>query len=108
MEHRKPTSIGRETAIELANTKWWENVTAREAVEFQFATQELCMPFEEFHRLTEKVLGRPVYTHEFGLNWGGLVKELAGEKQPPTLAEIIDLIPAEKRVIIVADTSKNA
>lgn len=68
-------SIGREKAIALAESNWWELCSTREAVEFQLFTEELCMPFRKFHELIEAVLGRPVYTHEFGLNYGGLVAE---------------------------------
>lgn len=53
-----------------------------------------------FHEAVEKALGRPVWTHEFGLNWDGLKKELMGEAPAPTMQEIIDLIPEEKRIIV--------
>ncbi len=37
---------------------------------------------------------------ELGLNWEGIAMELHGEKDAPTMEEIINLIPAEKRVIL--------
>ncbi len=58
------------------------------------------MPFDVFHEAIEKVLHRPVYTHEFGLNYVGIVLEYLGEKQPPTFEEIINMIPEEKRIIV--------
>jgi hypothetical protein len=58
------------------------------------------VPFEVFHEAIEKALGRPVWTHEFGLNMEGLKKEFLGETPPPTMEEIMNLIPEEKRVII--------
>ena len=61
---------------------------------------KLCMPFSRFHEAIEKVLDRPVYTHEFGLNYDGIVKEFLGEKEKPTLKEIINLIPKEKLIIL--------
>lgn len=46
-------------------TKWWETATPDEIVRFQLYEPRLCMPFAAFHAAVEKVLGRPVWTHEF-------------------------------------------
>ena len=75
-------------------------MTSRQIAEFQMEQERLCMPFDVFHKAITEVLGRPVYTHEFGLNRDGLLKELRGEKEPPTLEEIINLIPEDKRILI--------
>lgn len=93
-------SIGRDKAIALSETHWWELCTPREIAEFQLFTTELCCPFAVFHEAMETSLGRPVWTHEFGMSFDGLVKEFLGEQGPPTMQQIIDLIPAEKRVVI--------
>ena len=61
------------------------------------------MPFDVFHKAVEETLGRPVFTHEFGLNLDGLCKELAGEQKAPTLQQIVELIPEEKRLLIALD-----
>lgn len=58
------------------------------------------VPFPMIHGRLEELIGRPVWTHEFGLNWEGLMKESRWEERPATMAEIIDLIPEEKRIII--------
>ena len=55
-----------------------------------------------FHEAVEKALGRPVYTHEFGTNWEGLRAELAGEKEAPTLEEILGQLSGNKIVAVVA------
>ena len=52
-------------AISKAETKWWENSTPVEIVEFQLFEAKLCMPFDEFQASVEKVLKRRVFTHEF-------------------------------------------
>ena len=92
-------SIGREKAIELAETHWWELCSNREIVETQLFIVELCCPFGVLHEAVEKVLNRPVYTHEFG-SAGNLKAEFLGEKEPPTLEEIVELLPKEKRIIL--------
>jgi hypothetical protein len=66
--------------------------------------ERLVMPFAEFHKGIEELLGRSVWTHEFAFisKPGGLKEELAGKCKPPTLTEIMELIPAEKRIVVVA------
>lgn len=95
-------SIGREKAIELAETKWWEGKSAREIARHQLFTAELCCPFGVFHKAVEESLGRPVFTHEFGANWEGLCREFLGEGDPPTLQEIIGML-GDKTVVVVVD-----
>lgn len=90
-----------EEALALGASKFWEPMTYRERAEFQMFTTRLCMPFDVFHEAVEKTLGRPVFTHEFGLNAKGIRAELRGEKAAPTFEEIVELIPAEKRLLVV-------
>lgn len=94
----------REEALALIDTKWWESRNSREIALFQFNEPRLCMPFALFHAAVEKTLGRPVWTHEFAMNYDGLKRELNGEQPAPSFAEILDLIPAEKRVVVVVDS----
>lgn len=91
-----------EQAIALAKSKFWEPMTFRERAEFQMFEDRLCMPFEVFHEAIEKTLGRPVFTHEFGLNREGLEQELLGHRPRPSFEDIVNLIPADKRVLVVA------
>jgi hypothetical protein len=93
-------SIGKEKAIQLYNSNWWEGLSYREIAEFQLFTTELCCPFDVFHEAVEKSLGRPVFTHEFGLNYQGICKEFLGEKESPTMDEILNLIPQENLIVI--------
>jgi hypothetical protein len=89
-----------EEAKALYKTEFWKSLSNEEIATFQLFEDKLCMPFSVFHAAIEKVLGRPVYTHEFGLNHKGLEMELLGEKSPPTIEEIINLIPEDKRILI--------
>jgi len=74
-------SIGKDKAIELAATNWWKFCSHREIAEFQLFTKELACPFAVFHEAVEKSLGRPVWTHEFGMNYEGICKEFLCEKE---------------------------
>jgi hypothetical protein len=95
-------SIGREAAIVLYDSGWWKDRPAREVAEFQMHHAELCMPFDEFQHAMQQTLGRPVWTHEFGLDLDGLLAELMGERSAPSFADIFALIPADKLVVVAA------
>lgn len=56
--------------------------------------------FAMIHARIESLVGRPVWTHEMGLNWSGLLQECRWKGRPATMDEIIDLVPAEKRIVI--------
>lgn len=93
-------SIGKENAIALAGSGWWIGKTPKEIAMFQLFTNELAMPLGEFHKAIEQALDRPVWTHELALNFNGIAAELLGGKSAPTMREIIDLIPEDKRILI--------
>jgi hypothetical protein len=89
------------------DSKAWEKMTFRERACFQINQKLLCMPFREFHEAVEKTIGRPVYTHEFGLNMEGLKRELDGTGSAPTLADIIAMLPTEKTIVVVEQGEDN-
>ncbi len=76
-------------------------MTKKEKVLDQLKEEVLKVPFSQFHADLEEVLGRPVWTHEIGLNYQGIIDELEGRVEAPTLSEIVSLIPADKRVVVV-------
>ena len=95
--------LTKEGAIKLFESKFWEPMSHRDRAMFQIFETRLCMPWDVFHEAVEKSLGRPVFTHEFGMNLEGLRAELLGKKAAPTFEEIVNLIPAEKRILVVVD-----
>jgi hypothetical protein len=93
-------NLTREQAVALAKSNWWKDSTSDEIVKFQLFTDRLCMDWGDFHGAVEKVLGRPVWTHEFAFA-GLLQKEYLGTKERPTWEEIIGLIPEDKQILVV-------
>ena len=93
-------SIGRKRAIALHNSGWWIGRSAREIAKFQLFTRELCLPFDLFRQALEECLGRAVWTHELGFDTDGVIHEFLGERDAPTLDEILALIPDEKRQLV--------
>lgn len=93
------SEITREKAIALAESEFWKDMTHRQRAVFQLNTELLCMPFDVFHEAIEKALGRPVWTHEL-VNKEQLCAELYGDAPPPSLEDIMSMIPADKRIIV--------
>ncbi len=91
--------LTQEQALRLIETRFWEDMSPQQIAEFQLATDRLCMPWAVFQEAVEEALGRPVWTHEFGMNRDGLIRELHGEQPAPSFAEILELIPEEKRIV---------
>ncbi len=94
--------ITKEQAIELHDSGMWKTWTDEEIVKFQLYQDCLAVPFDKFHGAIEKILERPVFTHEFAFS-DNLIAEFEGRKGKPSFQEIIDLIPAEKRFIFKVD-----
>ncbi len=92
--------LTKEQAILFSKSEIWADWSNEEIVKLQLFQDRMCMPFSRFHEAIEKVLDRPVWTHEFGLNYDGIVKEFLGEKEKPTFEEIINLIPKEKLILL--------
>ena len=86
-------------AIRLVETEWWIDCPQRERVKLQLFEDRLIMPFALFHKDVEEVLGRSVWTHEFA-DIESLRKEFLKERPAPSMQNILNLIPAEKRIVV--------
>jgi len=95
----------KDEAIKFNNSGIWKDMTDRQLAEFQLLQKRLCMPFSEFHRAVESVLGRPVYTHEFA-NCDALTAEFYGELAPPTFEEIIEPILHKLNFVVFSKTEQ--
>ena len=93
--------LSKEEAIEFYESDKWKEWPARAIAGFQLFQEKLCVPFDVFHEAIEKALNRPVWTHGFGLNHDGLIAEYLGQSPAPTFEEIMNMIPEEKRIIVV-------
>lgn len=93
----------KEQAVELANSRWWEDKSPQEVAEFQLNENLLCMPFDLFRKAVEEWLGRPVWTHEFA-SPEELMAEGHGENKPRDMPAVIgklhDLV-GDKPIIVV-------
>jgi len=92
--------LTQEQAIELADSAVWRDWSDEEVVAFQLYQKCLCMDWAHFHGAIERVLGRPVWTHEFARP-ELLRAEYEGKRGKPSFTEITELLPQGKEVIIV-------
>lgn len=92
--------LTQEQALAFYESGVWRDMSDEGRVKFQLFQDRLAMPFDVFQGAVEKVLGRPVYTHEFGSS-GRLKEEYLGKRPAPTFQEIVELIPPDKRVLVL-------
>ena len=64
-----------EVMSKYPDNKWWRLDNTVEIAKYQIFEGILMVKFSVFHEGIEKLLGRPVFTHEFGLNHDGLKEE---------------------------------
>lgn len=102
------SKLSREVAEELYDSRWWEDETDQEIIAFQLFEPRLCMPFKEYHRAIESVLGRPVWTHEFAFS-EQLQKEYLTQRPPMSLDESLSRLQEEfpHLKIITVDVKKD-
>ena len=93
----------KEQSVEFYKSGAWESLDLRQRAVFQIQQQLVCMPFEKFHEAVEKTLGRPVWTHEFALNYECIYKELMEGGPAPTMEEIIGMLPPDKTIVVMMD-----
>jgi hypothetical protein len=86
----------RNEAVAIYEGGEWKQWDAPEKVRRQLYEDRLIIPFAEFQAALSQVLGRPVYTHEFG-NQEKLQAEVEGRIPPVSLAEsLMALRPAQQ------------
>lgn len=59
----------------FGDNRWWLSEDKKVLGYYQLMYPILLVPFDKFHEALEFLLGRPVWTHEMGLNYEGLKAE---------------------------------
>lgn len=77
-----------------------EMTSEERAVELESWMGVLEIPFDMLHKRIEELLGRPVWTHELARP-EALLEEIRSSR-PATMDEIIEKIPEDKRVVVLA------
>lgn len=83
-------------AMAFCTTNIWKKLSDIERAWFQLYQPFLAMPFSEFHRCMEVLLGRPVWTHEFADP--DSLKIEAITKQKITFEQILDKITTKQEM----------
>lgn len=64
-----------ETMKKYGENHWWESDDQLTIGMYQLFEPVLMVPFDKFHAGLEKLLDRPVFTHELRINYEGLKEE---------------------------------
>lgn len=59
----------------FGDNRWWTSEDKKVLGYYQLMNPVLLVSFDKFHEALEFLLGRPVWTHEMGLNYEGLKAE---------------------------------
>ena len=93
-------TLTKEEAIDIYDRGLMSSLLSKQEIAvLQLGQSLLCCDFNLFRESVEFALARPVFTHEFAY-FDNLRAELAGLKNVPTSQQILDQIPAEKRIVI--------
>ncbi|MFA5173551.1 MAG: hypothetical protein WC438_00030 [Candidatus Pacearchaeota archaeon] len=65
----------RNAMLKYGENYWWESKNPVEIAMYQVFEEILMTDFSLFHKGLEKLVGRPVWTHELGLNIEGIREE---------------------------------
>ena len=84
-EHERGTSEHQETCEtvkkcleqmeKFGDNRWWTSEDKKVLGYYQLMNPRLLVSFDKFHEALQVLLGRPVWTHELGLNYEGLKAE---------------------------------
>lgn len=56
--------LDKDACMKLFEARWWELFSSRQAASLQWCQERLCMPFGEYQRCMQVLLGRPIGVHE--------------------------------------------
>jgi len=102
----KVKQLTQKEAIAFAQGGTWKSWSDELIASFQLSQDKLCVPFDRFHEAIEKVLKRPVYTHEFA-DPDKLRLEFNGVRKAPTIHEILALLPKDKTIMVLTGRQKS-
>jgi len=102
IDFSKMKQLSREEALAFAQSGVWKSWSNTLIAAFQLSQDKLCFPFERYHEAIEKVLGRPVYTHEFA-GPDKLRLEFNRIRKGPTIHEILSLLPKNMIALVLKD-----
>jgi hypothetical protein len=72
--------MSKASAIALYESGWWKLYPARDVALAQLGQARLCMPYDDYRRIVEDVIGGPVYTHEFARPLNIIARIEAGQR----------------------------
>jgi hypothetical protein len=114
-ELRTCSRCGTETSEECPSClAWFETrpdpatMTPDERVAEMKSWKTVEISFDKIHQRIQELVGRPVWTHEIGLNWWGLIEEARNRSGEVDMDKVMDpLMETGKPVVGVVVPNKN-
>jgi hypothetical protein len=89
-------------ALAIFKSNVWTKWTDEQIFLFQVREPKLCVKFSAFHKATEKMLGRPVWTHEF-TNAKRLYEEYVSKVSGDVLVDALSRTPTTDEILATLD-----
>jgi hypothetical protein len=103
-EGRGPRTEAAKAKWKAQGIEWWTHKDPKVRAYYQLQEEILIIPWDDFHRSTEALMGRPVYTHEFAYP-DELLEELKSGKKA-TLDDILEKAAGFGKPVITVDPNK--
>jgi hypothetical protein len=92
------TQLTEEESTAFYHSNKWQAWDVKTRAIFQLQQERLCMPFKAFRESLEEALGRKVIPYELLSDSGSLLLELQGLAGPPSLEQVLALVPPHHQV----------
>jgi len=89
--------LTKKQAVEIADRELWKKWNDKELVRMQLFQKRLLVPLDQFQMAVQRCIGRPVWTHELGMESSlfRIQKDFLKEDLPPSEEEILKMIPED-------------
>jgi len=96
------TQLTKTQAVAFIETKAYEDLTYKQIADFQILQERVCVPFSVYHGAATEATGRCIMSDELyhPLGMKGIIIDLMKKAPISTFDEIMELIPAGKRIEI--------
>jgi hypothetical protein len=92
------TQLTEEEATAFYHGNKWQAWDAKTRAIFQLQQERMCMPFKVFRESIEESLGRKIIPYELLSASDSLLRELQGLADPPSLEDVLALVPPHHKV----------
>ena len=90
-----------EEARRFGEEGFWKKLTPVERAWMQLYQPCICMPLDVIYDAMQTLFDRPVYSHEMWMDAMASLRKEAADRRHISFEEVLEKIPAEKRIVIL-------